>query len=81
MNARAQWTALTPRERDVCRLVAKGHADKQIAAELGTTTSTVQTQRTRAFQRLGLASAAEVVRLMLQVGSVDEPIARKRDIC
>ena len=70
-SARARWTALTPRERDVCRLVAKGQLDKQIAAELGTTVSTVQAQRTRAFQRLGVTSAAEMVLLVARAGNID----------
>lgn len=70
-SALARWTALSPRERDVCRLVAKGHLDKEVAAELGTAISTVQAQRTRAFQRLGITSVAEMVRLLVQVGCVD----------
>lgn len=70
-SAQARWTALSPRERAVCRLAAKGHLDKEIAAELGTAISTVQAQRTRAFQRLGVTSAAEIVRLLVQARGVD----------
>ncbi|PRQ04269.1 Response regulator protein TodT [Enhygromyxa salina] len=64
-QARARWATLTPRERDVCRLLGDGLIDKQVAAELGTTRSTVQLQRARAFEKLGVSSAAELVRVLV----------------
>jgi FixJ family two-component response regulator len=67
-RTRALWSALTPREQDVCRLLTKGFGDKQIAAELGTATTTVQAQRTRAMQKLQASSVAEVIQLMAKVG-------------
>lgn len=70
-QARALWSGLSPRERDVCRLLARGLADKQIAAELGTAPPTVQAQRTKAMQKLHVSSAAEMVRLLAQVGDAD----------
>ena len=66
--ARSRWAGLSPRERDVCRLFARGLLNKQIAAELGTMESTVQVQRARALQKLQVGSLAEVVRLISQVG-------------
>ncbi len=66
-EARERWGALSPRERDVCRLLAKGLPDKQIAAELGTSAVTVQGQRARALQKLRVGSAVEVARLLAQV--------------
>lgn len=71
VQAKALWSGLSPRERDVCRLLASGLADKQIAAQLGTTHSTVQAQRTRALQKLQMSSAAEVIRLLAQVGEAE----------
>lgn len=65
IHARTLWAALSPREREVCRLLARGLADKQIAAELGTAPPTVQAQRMKAFQKLHVASAAELVELLV----------------
>ena len=65
IHARTLWAALSPREREVCRLLARGLADKQIAAELGTAPPTVQAQRIKAFQKLHVASAAELVELLV----------------
>lgn len=70
-QARARWEGLSPRERDVCRLFAKGLLNKQIAAELGTTESTVQAQRTRALQKLKVSTLPELVRLLETLGDDD----------
>lgn len=67
-QAKARWAALTAREREVCRLFAKGLLNKQIAAALGITESTVQPQRARALHKLQAATVAEVLRLMALAG-------------
>ena len=45
---------LTPREREILRLVARGLANKQIALRLGISEKTVKTHLGRAFQRIGV---------------------------
>jgi FixJ family two-component response regulator len=67
-RARARWAELSPREREVCRLVARGLFDKQIAASLGTTQGTVQSQRASALKKLGVGSIAELIGLKAQAG-------------
>ena len=62
--ARTRWRELSPREREVCRLLARGLLNKQIAATLGVAESTVQAQRARALKKLGVGSVAELVRWM-----------------
>jgi FixJ family two-component response regulator len=59
---------LTPRELEVMQLVITGMLNKQIAAELGTAEKTVKVHRGRMMQKLGVASVAELVRL---VGKAD----------
>ena len=59
------WQALatfTPREAQVCALVASGRLNKQIAAIIGTTEKTVKVHRARAMAKLGAHSLAELVR-------------------
>ncbi len=66
-RSQEQWAMLSPRERDVCRLFAKGLADKQIAAELGIAQVTVQAHRSHGLQKLRLQSSIEVARLLAQI--------------
>lgn len=62
--------ALSPREREVLRLVAQGHTSKEVARRLAISARTVDTYRNRLMQKLGLRSVAEVVRWAVQSGEV-----------
>ena len=55
---------LTPRERQVCDMVARGRLNKQIASDLGTSEKTVKIHRGRVMVKLGLESVAELVRFV-----------------
>ena len=55
---------LTPRERQVCDLVATGMLNKQIAAELGAAEKTIKCHRGRVMEKLEVGSVAELVRLV-----------------
>ena len=53
---------LSPREREVFRLLVRGMTTRQIAAELTISAKTVDTHRERILKKLGLHSAVELVR-------------------
>lgn len=72
-DSRARWSELSARERDVCRLFARGLLNKQIAAELGVTESTVQAQRARALQKLHVSSVVELIQLLTYFGDGTPP--------
>jgi len=55
---------LTPREAEVCALVACGSANKVVAARLGTTEKTIKVHRGRVMSKLAAPSLAELVRLV-----------------
>jgi FixJ family two-component response regulator len=55
---------LTPRQREVCELVATGLLNKQIAAQLGISIKTVKVHRARVMSSLQVASVADLVRLV-----------------
>ena len=55
---------LTPRERQVCDMVARGQLNKQIAFDLGTSEKTVKIHRGRVMVKLGVESVAELVRFV-----------------
>ena len=55
--------ALTPREREVMRLVVAGLLNKQIASELGISEKTVNVHRSQVMQKMRADSLAELVRM------------------
>jgi len=61
-------TRATPREIEVIRLLAKGKANKEIAALLGITVRTVETHRAKIMLKLGLHSLAELVHYAVRHG-------------
>jgi FixJ family two-component response regulator len=54
---------LTPREREVMRLVVAGLLNKQIAAELDISEKTVNVHRSQVMQKMRAESLAELVRM------------------
>ncbi len=69
----ASWgvACLSPREREIVRLVARGLPNKAIAQVLDISLWTVATHIRRVFAKLGVASRAEMVANMLLSESVD----------
>lgn len=57
---------LTPREREVLRLIALGHTSVEIARKLGLSPRTIETHRARIHRKLGLDTRAELVRYALR---------------
>jgi DNA-binding NarL/FixJ family response regulator len=57
---------LTPREREVVELVAKGKINKQIAYTLEISTKTVETHRATVMQKLNLRTTADLVRFAIR---------------
>jgi FixJ family two-component response regulator len=65
-EAIALLAALSPREREVARLVAQGQPNKLIATALGISEKTVHIHRQHVMEKARLSSAAELARLMLR---------------
>ncbi|MBI3965916.1 MAG: response regulator transcription factor [Chloroflexi bacterium] len=63
-------TSLTPREREVLRLVAAGQSNKQIARALTITERTVKHHLTSIFTKLGADNRAQAVALFLRMSDV-----------
>jgi len=58
-----RYASLTPRERDVMRLVVSGLLNKQVAGELGITESTVKAHRGQVMQKMKANSVADLVKM------------------
>src|SRR5688572_25536601 len=61
---------LTPRELATLRLLAEGKANKEIAADLGITERTVKTHLGHLFEKLGVTSRTEAVKVATRRGLV-----------
>jgi two-component system, NarL family, response regulator NreC len=68
---RAESDPLSEREREVLRLLALGHTNQEIAAQLYISVRTAETHRAHIMQKLGLSSRAELVRYALDHGLVE----------
>ncbi len=62
---------LTPRERQVLRLLATGRSTREAAAQLTISPKTVETHRVRIYQKLGCKSAVELTRIAVRTGLIE----------
>ena len=71
-SGRGATEELSPREREVLRLVALGYTSQQISEQLGISANTVETHRAHIMEKLGLRSRAQLVRYALAKGLLQE---------
>jgi DNA-binding CsgD family transcriptional regulator len=64
--APAPATQLSPREHEIARMVAEGHANKTIAAVLEISSWTVGTYLRRVFSKLGVTTRAAMVAKLME---------------
>jgi FixJ family two-component response regulator len=67
-NLRDRYEWLTPREREVLPLVVSGLLNKQIAAEIGTSETTVKVHRSQLMRKMGADSLPDLVRMAEKIG-------------
>jgi two-component system, NarL family, response regulator NreC len=62
---------LSPRERQVVKLIGEGHTTKEVATVLGISVKTAESHRTRLMRKLDIHSTAELVRYVIRQGMVE----------
>jgi two-component system response regulator NreC len=64
--------ALTPREKEILRLMAEGYSNKEIAERLVVSPSTVHSHRTNLMKKLNLSSRYELIQYARQRGLLND---------
>lgn len=71
---KAGGTRLTSRETEVLQLVAEGHANKQVAANLGISIKTVEKHRQHLMDKLNIHETAGLTRYAIAQGIVESRV-------
>jgi len=66
----SQLVELTPRQREVLKMIAKGHSTKDIARTLEISAKTVETHRAQLMERLQIFDVAGLVRFAIRTGLI-----------
>jgi len=66
-DPRAFFSELTPRQGEVLKMIAEGHATKEIARSLNISGKTVETHRAQIMERLNIHEVAGLVRYALRM--------------
>lgn len=72
-GARNERVVLSPRQREVLRMLAAGSSTKDIAVQMGVSHKTVETHRARLMQALGLKGANALVHFAVRNALRDRP--------
>jgi FixJ family two-component response regulator len=71
-----RFESLTPRERDVLKLMVAGHSNKAMAGDLLLSQRTVELYRARVMEKTGSRSLAQLVRMAMELQVVPPPRPR-----
>ena len=63
-----RFNSLTPREREIFKLVVSGRRNKQIAADVGLSEMTVKVHRSQITRKMGAKSLVDLVRMADKLG-------------
>jgi|SRR5688572_11213255 len=70
-NRRSDRDVLSPREREVLRLIAEGKSTKEVASVLGISVKTADSHRTRLMEKLDIHEVAGLTRYAIREGLVE----------
>jgi two-component system response regulator NreC len=65
------YDGLSPREREVLKLIAEGYSNREIAEKLIISVNTVEVHRARLMQKLDMHNRAQLVKYAIRSGLID----------
>lgn len=71
------WGTLTPREKEVATLIAKGETNRDIAALLDISLKTYDTHRGHILKKLGARHNVDVTYIAIKLGYVTVPVLQR----
>jgi len=71
---RKSTTVLTSREAELLQMIAEGHVNKQIAAELGISIKTVEKHRQHLMEKLNIHDIAGLTRFAIATGIIESSV-------
>jgi DNA-binding NarL/FixJ family response regulator len=77
MQEEIEADLLTPRQRDILRLVSVGHTNREIAEMLEISVRTVEVHRFNLMRRLNVRNVAQLLRRALQLGLLAKSFGAK----
>ena len=64
------YNRLSPREKEILKLIATGYTNRQAAEELFLSEKTIETYKSRLMIKLGLRSRIDLVRYSIRLGLI-----------
>lgn len=72
VKTRSSWDTLTSREREILKLIAEGHKNKEIADYLCISAKTVEKHRANLMQKLNLHSTSALTAFAMEKGLISK---------
>lgn len=66
------WDTLTKREREILKLIAEGHRNREIADQLYISVNTVEKHRSNIMEKLNIHNAATLIAFAVEKGLVEK---------
>ena len=74
MKENSRWDTVTQREREVLKLLAEGHTNKEIAEFLSISVKTVEKHRQRLMEKLNIHDTAGLTRYAIGAGIIESSV-------
>jgi two-component system, NarL family, response regulator NreC len=71
LRKKTSWDTLTPREREILKLIAEGYKNKEMAEALFISSKTVQKHRANLMEKLDLHNTAALTVFAIEKGLID----------
>lgn len=72
LREKTAWETITPREREILKLIAEGYKNKEIAEELCISVKTVEKHRSNIMEKLNLHNAQALTAFAIEKGLISK---------